>query len=330
MNVSTVQDPDQHTLFPIKNKSAWEFYKLGVNSNWVAEELDLRDDIDDLKKLTPMEVHLVESVLAFFAVSDSVVCEVVEKSLLPLCDDKWEKIFYRWQVYNEGIHWETYSLLLDTYISDRERRAKLFDAIRRIPAIEAKAAWSLKWLEDPSLPYVLRLVANACTEGIFFSPSFNFIYWFKVRNLMPGFAFSNDKIAPDERLHCEFACNAFNTRAGPVLREKHQEAIVEMVKGAVLIEKSFVRYCLPATIHVLDGLKISTNQCELYVEFIADWLMCLLGFPKIYNVENPCSWMATISLPALTNFHERKVAQYGQDGLRQSDDNSTFSTNSWS
>jgi ribonucleoside-diphosphate reductase beta chain len=69
----------------------------------------------------------------------------------------------------ENIHSETYSLLIDTYVSDKEKEM-LFNAIETIPAVAAKAEWALMWIENGS--FAERLVAFACVEGIFFSGSF--------------------------------------------------------------------------------------------------------------------------------------------------------------
>ena len=70
----------------------------------------------------------------------------------------------------ENIHSETYSLLIDTYIKDKQERNKLFTAIEHFDAIKKKAEWAIKWIESDS--FAERLVAFAAVEGIFFSGSF--------------------------------------------------------------------------------------------------------------------------------------------------------------
>ncbi len=46
----------------------------------------------------------------------------------------------------ENIHSETYSLLIDTYIKDKQEQDKLFNAIETVPAIKKKAEWALRWI----------------------------------------------------------------------------------------------------------------------------------------------------------------------------------------
>ena len=86
------------------------------------------------------------------------------------------KFFYGFQIMMENIHSETYSLLIDTYVNDKEKDV-LFKAIENFPAIKKKADWALKWIESPS--FAERLIAFAAVEGIFFSGAFCSIFWLK-------------------------------------------------------------------------------------------------------------------------------------------------------
>jgi len=47
-----------------------------------------------------------------------------------------------------------------------------------------------------------------------------------------------------------------------------------------------------------------------YIEFVADRIVQQLGFPKIYNTENPFDFMEMISLEGKTNFFEKRVSDY--------------------
>ena len=105
----------------------------------------------------------------------------------------------------ENIHSETYSLLIDTYISDKTEKLFLLNSIQTIPTISRKAQWALQWINN-SKPFAQRLIAFAIVEGIFFSGSFCAIFWLKKRGLMRGLGFSNELISRDEGLHCDFAC----------------------------------------------------------------------------------------------------------------------------
>ena len=52
-----------------------------------------------------------------------------------------------------------------------------------------------------------------------------------------------------------------------------------------------------------------------YIEFVADRLMLQLGYNKIYNSNNPFSFMEMISMEGKTNFFERRVTEYSKAGV---------------
>lgn len=97
-----------------------------------------------------------------------------------------------------------YSLLIETYVDDASEKHALFNAVKQSPVIRKKALWAMKWINNCD-SFARRLVAFAVVEGIFFSGSFCAIYWLKKRNLMHGLTFSNELIARDEGMHCDFA-----------------------------------------------------------------------------------------------------------------------------
>ena len=135
----------------------------------------------------------------------------------------------------ENVHSETYSLLIDTYVSDAAERQRLFSAARDMPAIRHKAEWALKWI-GADAPFAQRLVAFACVEGIFFSGSFCALFWLKKRGLMPGLTFSNELIARDEGLHCDFACLLYSMLEQPL----PPDTVHAIVREAVTIELSLI------------------------------------------------------------------------------------------
>ena len=76
------------------------------------------------------------------------------------------------QIAMENIHSETYSLLIDTYVTNKNEKNKLLNAIETIPCVKKKAEWALKWIDDKQSDFQTRLVAFAAVEGIFFSGAF--------------------------------------------------------------------------------------------------------------------------------------------------------------
>ena len=178
------ENPNRFVLFPIQHEDLWKLYKQAQSCFWTAEEIDLQQDLTDWGRLNDGEKYFVKNVLAFFAASDGIVNENLAENFLKEVQYTEAKFFYGFQVMMENIHSETYSLLIDTYIKDKEEQNILFNAIDTIPAVQKKAEWALKWISSAS--FTERLIAFAAVEGIFFSGSFCSIFWLKRRGLMPG------------------------------------------------------------------------------------------------------------------------------------------------
>lgn len=290
-------------LFPIKpsEQNLFRKYKQSVAVFWTPDEIDFSKDIADWAKLTSDEKHFVTYVLAFFAGSDGIVQENLASRFQREVSSQVVKLFYSFQNAMEGIHSETYSLLIDTYVKDEAEKAKLFNGVNTIACIGDKARWSQKWIES-SDDFQTRLIGFACVEGIFFSGAFCSIYWLKKRGLMPGLTFSNELISRDEGLHTEFAVALYHT-----MEARPAALIHTIIKEAVALEKEFICEALPCSL-----IGMNAKMMSQYIEFVADRLAVQLGTAKIYGATNPFDFMDLISLEGKTNFFEKKVSDYSR------------------
>ena len=293
-----------YTLFPIRSSEQhlYKMYKQSVAVFWTPEEIDFSKDHSDWAKLTEDEKHFVKYVLAFFAGSDGIVMENLVQRFQGEVDSQVVKLFYSFQNAMEGIHSETYSLLIDTYVKNEEEKAKLFNAIETIPCIQKKAEWALEWMNDKR-SFAHRLAAFACVEGIFFSGAFCAIFWLKKRGLLPGLTFSNELISRDEGLHTQFAVALFHTLSN----KPDPSEIQKIIMGAVELEKEFICEALPCSL-----IGMNSSMMSQYIEFVADRLAVQLGGEKIYKTVNPFDFMDLISLEGKTNFFEKKVSDYSR------------------
>jgi len=314
MTEKILQDnPGRFVLFPIEHNDIWKYYKQQEACFWTAEEIDLGQDIQDWdNKLNDDEKHFVKHILAFFAASDGIVNENIAINFLNEVQYTEAKMFYGFQIMMENIHSETYSLLIDSYIKDKEDQLNLFNAIETIPAIKKKAEWAMRWIENGT--FAERLIAFAAVEGIFFSGSFCSIFWLKKRGLMPGLTFSNELISRDEGMHCDFACHLSNNHIQNKLSE---DKIKEIIVSALAIEKEFILEALPVRL-----IGMNSDLMSQYLEFVTDRLLTALGCSKVYNSENPFDFMQNIALQGKTNFFEKRVAEYQKAGVNNKSDES--------
>ena len=300
---------ERFTTFPIKYHDLWEMYKKAVASFWTTEEIDLSQDSIDWEKLNDNERFFISRILAFFAASDGIVFENIDNNFVKEVQIPEARAFYSYQGFNENIHGETYSLMIDKLIQDPIEKDSLFRAIDTVPCVSKKANWALKWFSrDRS--FAERLFAFACVEGIFFSGSFCALFWLKNRGVMPGLCFSNELISRDEGLHQDFAIALLSH-----LKVGLEESVAhEIVKDAVSIEKEFVCEALPVKLIGMDSVKMSE-----YIEYVADRLLKQSRFKPIWGSTCPFDWMQNISLEGKTNFFEKRVGDYSKHMIKSGD-----------
>jgi len=303
MSCESLLEPDEnrYVMFPIKHDDIWRMYQKHVDCFWRAEEIDLSRDLNDWTLLTSDERHFIKMVLAFFAASDGIVCENLAQRFMNEVQWSEARAFYGFQIAMENIHSHTYSLLIDTYITDSLEKDRLFSALNHFDCIRAKGEWAKQWIESKDASFATRLVAFACVEGIFFSSSFAAIYWLKKRGLMPGLTFSNELISRDEALHCEFAVLLYSKLLNPL----QEEEIHQMIKEAVSIEKTFICDSIPCRLIGMNSALMSQ-----YIEFVADRLALQLGCRKVFGSSNPFDFMELISIESKVNFFEKRLAEY--------------------
>jgi ribonucleoside-diphosphate reductase beta chain len=308
------ENPDRFVIFPIQHDEIWQFYKKAQASFWTAEEIDLQQDLIDWEKLSENEQYFIKQVLAFFAASDGIVVENLAENFVSEVQWAEAKFFYGFQIAMENVHSETYSLLIDTYVKDKNEKDRLFHALQNIDAVKKKGEWALKWIDSES--FAERLIAFAAVEGIFFSGSFCSIFWLKSRGLMPGLSFSNELISRDEALHCDFATYIHNN----CLENKvSEERIKEIIGSALEIEKEFITESLPVSL-----IGMNSGLMSEYLEYVADMLLADLKCSPMFNAKNPFDFMANIALENKTNFFEKRVGDYSKAGVGMDKESNTI------
>lgn len=291
---------NKYSLFPIRYKGLWDAFETHHKSFWTIKDVDLSQDLSQLKSLSKDEIHYITHVLAFFAQSDGIVNENLAVRFYNEIEIPEARAFYADQIQREAVHAWMYSLLIDTYVRDPIEKQRLFNAIESVPAVKKKAEWALRWIDSQD-EFVKRLVAFAVVEGIFFSGSFCAIFWFRKRGLLPGLATANNWISRDEGMHWEFAVLLYHTLGLKISPEDFRSIVMD----AVEIEKEFVRDALPVG---LIGMNADL-MCQ-YIEYVADLVSRRFGFVATYGVENPFDFMRMNDMETKVNFFEKRVSEY--------------------
>ncbi len=290
----------KYTLYPLKYPAIYKAYEDHAAVYWTANEIRYSEDILSWKKLSPDEKFFIERILAFFAGSDGIVMENISTNFVEEVSSLEAKQFYAFQNAIEAVHSDVYSRLIDTYVETN--KDDLFNAIEKLPCVAKKAEWALNWLDSSKNIFAERLVAFSAVEGIFFSGSFCSIYWLKDRGLMTlSLSVSNEFIARDEKMHCDFAILLYN-----YLNFKlPEERIKEIFKSAVDVEIEFITESLPCKL-------IGMNSIDMiqYIESVCDYRLGQYGIAPMYGSTNPFPFMEKIGMNIKSNFFEKTVTDY--------------------
>ena len=355
-----VSDTQRYVLLPIEHPDVWNAYKDQEASFWVAEEVDLTEDKKHYRaKLNDHERKLLDRVLGFFASSDKIVADNIDANFIAECEKRaWLEatIAYQYQIMMENIHSEAYSKMIDEVVGTTHT-AELFNFIRTVPSIRAKAEWCLKWMgradRFQNLPDEIqelvnlaaanadsaalgplfkwinaecptfgeRLVAFICVEAIFFSTSFAVIFWFKKQGLLPGICAANELISRDEGQHHGFGALLLAKLEALAMSENPLGEIVSPERKLEIVTSCVElekQFVRDALPVKLAG--INEDKMCAHAEFVADRVLRDIGCARHYTdggATDPCEWMESIGLHHKTNFFERRVTSYQRRGVKQ-------------
>jgi len=306
LNVRFINDDkntNRYVMYPIVYNEIYELYNKLKKSFWIAEEVDLSQDLNDWNnKLSDNEKIFIKNILSFFVSSDAVIQENLLSTFMNEVHILESRAFYSLQIANEQIHQDMYKNMLVAYINDSEELYKCFNAVYDDKFIRAKTKWAEKWINNND-KFACRLIAFAIVEGVFFSSSFAAIFWLKSRGLMPGLAASNEFISRDESRHTDHAIELYKLLVDKI----SEEEIVSIFVEGVELECIFVDSCLNTKL-----IGMNSNLMKQYVRFCADRLLLQLGCDKYFKDENPFAFMNMLSLSGKTNFFEHRATEYNK------------------
>lgn len=295
LNIVNIDNP--------KDADTLEYYDRSLANRWISNEINFDNDRMVFINLSKDMQHYYKYTLAFFLNTDSIVndnCSVNFESSAPNIQ---ARLVYIEQESMESVHMITYHNALKAYIPDLKERQEVINLARNDSSIRAKIEWAVKWMgKDVSITMGQKRVAFCAIEGVLFSSSFCAIFFAKKQGIrLDGLIHSNELISRDENLHTEFGAHMYKKYDNRL----PQETVYAIFKEAVELEKEFVKKSLPVTL-----VGIQPDQMCQYVEYVADHVLQLLGYPAMYKTRNPFDWMSLISMHNRPNFFERRTGSY--------------------
>ncbi len=187
-------------------KYSWvsEWYRQSMNNFWIPEEINLGTDIKDYRQLSAAERRAYDKTLSFLIFLDSIqtanlpnISDYITANEVNLC--------LSIQTFQEAVHSQSYSYMLDTICEPQERNEVLYqwkDDSHLLARNEFIGNLYNEFQKDRSMSALVKtIIANYILEGIYFYSGFMFFYNLGRNGKMPGSVQEIRYINRDENTH---------------------------------------------------------------------------------------------------------------------------------
>ena len=300
---------------------AWvsDWYRQAMNNFWIPEEINLAQDTKDYPNLSAAERTAYDKILSFLVFLDSIqtanlpnIGEYITANEVNLC--------LSIQAFQECVHSQSYSYMLDSICSPVERNDILYQwktdehLLRRNTFIgdlynefqEKKDAFTL----------LKVMMANYILEGIYFYSGFMFFYNLARNGKMPGSAQEIRYINRDENTHLWLFRNILlelQKEEPELFRPENVQVLKEMLEEGVRQEIAWGHYVIGDAIPGLTKQMVTD-----YIRYLGNLRWTGLGFGPLFedNQSEPASmsWVSQYSNANMvkTDFFEAKSTAYAK------------------
>ena len=290
-----------------------------MNNFWIPEEISLAQDVKDYPRLDAAERTAYDKILSFLVFLDSIqtanlpnLGEYITANEGNLC--------LNIQTFQECVHSQSYSYMLDTICSPTQRDNILYQwktdehLLRRNTFIgECYNAFQ----REKSPEALLRaLMANYILEGVYFYSGFMFFYNLSRNGKMPGSAQEIRYINRDENTHLWLFSNILSElrREEPSLFTPDKESLYrDMIAEGCRQEIAWGQYVIGDSI---PGL--TRGMLTDYIQYLGNLRWAGLGYGTLYEgydsePEN-MAWVSQYSNANMvkTDFFEAKSTAYAK------------------
>ncbi len=296
-----------------------DWYRQAMNNFWVPEEINLGTDIKDYRKLPAPERRAYDKILSFLIFLDSIqsanlpqIGSYITANEINLC--------LAIQTFQEAVHSQSYSYMLDTICEPQERTDVLYqwkDDPRLLERNEFIGNLYNEFQKDQSPETLVRtLVANYILEGIYFYSGFMFFYNLGRNQRMPGSVQEIRYINRDENTHLWLFRNILlelKQESPELFTDAHVDVYRSMIREGCEQEIRWGHYVIGDDVQGLNRSMVTD-----YIQYLGNLRCTNLGFPPIYEGHDKepdsMSWVSQFSNANMikTDFFEARSTAYAK------------------
>ena len=296
-----------------------DWYRQAMNNFWVPEEISLAQDLKDYPKLSVHEKSAYDKILSFLIFLDSIqtanlprISEYITANEVNLC--------LSIQTFQESLHSQSYSYVLDTICSPEERNEILYQWKDDKHLLDRNTLIGNIYNEfttsSDKKTFLKVLMANYILEGIYFYSGFMFFYNLSRNGKMPGSAQEIRYINRDENTHLWLFRNIIielQKEEPELFTDENINMIKDLLKQGVEQEIEWGKYVIGDNI---PGL--SSKMVEDYILYLGNLRWSGLGYGTLYEGHNEepedMKWVGQYSNANMvkTDFFEARSTAYAK------------------
>lgn len=302
-------------------KYSWvsDWYRQAMNNFWIPEEINLSQDFKDYPRLDKAERTAYDKILSFLVFLDSLqsnnlptVSEYITANEVNLC--------LHIQAFQECIHSQSYSYMLDTICSPEERNDILYQWKTDEHLLNRN-----KFIGDcynefhekrDKFSLMKTLIANFILEGIYFYSGFMFFYNLSRNGKMSGSAQEIRYINRDENTHLWLFRSIIlelKKEEPDMFTPDRIKVYEDMMREGIRQEIAWGQYVIGNDVQGLNEQMVSD-----YIRYLGNLRWSGLGFGFLYddNRKEPenMKWVGQYSNANMvkTDFFEAKSTAYAK------------------
>mgnify|MGYP000921978855 FL=1 len=298
---------------------ASDWYRQAMNNFWIPEEINLTQDTKDYPLLPPAERKAYDKILSFLVFLDSLqsanlpsLTEFITANEVNLC--------LHIQAFQECVHSQSYSYMLDTICSPEERNDILYQWKTDEHLLNRN-----KFIGDcynefhekrDKFSLMKTLIANFILEGIYFYSGFMFFYNLSRNGKMSGSAQEIRYINRDENTHLWLFRSIIlelKKEEPDMFTPEKIKVYEDMMREGVRQEIAWGQYVIGNDVQGLNAQMVSD-----YIRYLGNLRWSGLGFGFLYddNQKEPenMKWVGQYSNANMvkTDFFEAKSTAYAK------------------
>ena len=300
---------------------AWvsDWYRQAMNNFWIPEEINLAQDTKDYPNLSAAERTAYDKILSFLVFLDSIqtanlpnIGEYITANEVNLC--------LSIQAFQECVHSQSYSYMLDSICSPVERNDILYqwktdEHLLRRNTFIGDLYNEFQQHKDP-FTLLKVMMANYILEGIYFYSGFMFFYNLARNGKMPGSAQEIRYINRDENTHLWLFRNILlelQKEEPELFSPENVQVLKEMLEEGVRQEIAWGHYVIGDAIPGLTKQMVTD-----YIRYLGNLRWTGLGFGPLFEDTQTepasMSWVSQYSNANMvkTDFFEAKSTAYAK------------------